>query len=257
MGVAFDSVAELEQFMKGLANANRLELLQLLRTPRCLDALHLTPSAVDGRGTSRRPIAKQAVRRHVRTLTDLGILAEMGEEGSPSPRFCVDVARLFLFLEQLRGHVASLDVGQGEPVHGGSPLRAPAESFLPQNGSTRTLRLPEAEEPRIEGRRFEIVRGLREGVEFALDDEDPMPGETVAWQLGRCPQSDVRLDYDPYVSPTHARIVLRGGDCVLEDLPGNVNGTWHNWSRLEEGGRVRLRDGDVVGAGRSLLVYRE
>lgn len=242
--------------MKGLANANRLRLLHDLRSPRSPDVLRLMPSIASGKGGPGRPIAKQAVRRHVDTLRELGVLVELPEERAKAPKYCVDLANLFLFLDRLRGHFAEIE-GDDEKAR---PEMVDGElsegSFLPCNGSTRTLPLPGNGRRSQVGPRFELVRGLREGAAFTLDAETSYGGE-VSWTVGRLPQSDVYLEYDPYVAPVHACVVKRDGGHFLEDVPGNVNGTEHNWRRLGEGERVRLKDADMVGLGRSLLVFRE
>jgi hypothetical protein len=252
----FRSLVDLEQYMKGLANENRLSLLEKLGRPGVPDALHLTPSVSDGRGRSGRPIAKQAVRRHVRTLSELGLLVELEEKSgvsSGASRYCVDLPKLFLFLEDLRGHLGSLqgDEAPWDPEVLG--VRVPRDSFLPQNGSTRTLRLPH--EPALEddGPRLVVVRGLREGQVVPLDSEE---GEGRS-SIGRSPECEVRLEYDPYLAPVQAHVEGDDGGFRLVDEPGSANPTVHNWEALEDGGSVRLRDGDMVGVGRSLLLFRD
>lgn len=51
-------------------------------------------------------------------------------------------------------------------------------------------------------------------------------------------------------------MVARDGRSLLLDLPGNRNGTLLNWKPLARGGVAELKAGDVVGVGRSLLVFR-
>src|SRR5262249_29627122 len=55
--------------------------------------------------------------------------------------------------------------------------------------------------------------------------------------IGRAATCAIRLN-DDGVSRSHARILLEGGDYILEDL-GSVNGTFLNGAQIE--GRFRLR----------------
>jgi DNA-binding winged helix-turn-helix (wHTH) protein len=75
------------------------------------------------------------------------------------------------------------------------------------------------------------------------------PGENV---LGR--GEDVRVCIDaPGVSRRHARIVVEGGQAILEDL-GSKNGTFLRERRLDA--PARLGDGEMFRLGRQLLVFR-
>ncbi|MEO7397883.1 MAG: FHA domain-containing protein, partial [Ilumatobacteraceae bacterium] len=54
----------------------------------------------------------------------------------------------------------------------------------------------------------------------------------------------------------NSEIRADGNDFVLVDLRSSRNGTWLNWRRLGAEVRARLEPGDVIGIGRSLLVFR-
>src|SRR5690606_11108117 len=60
------------------------------------------------------------------------------------------------------------------------------------------------------------------------------------WIIGRSDDALVRLD-EKAVSHRHAKLVVRGGKCVLFDL-GTTNGTHVNDMRMEES--VELHTGD-------------
>lgn len=75
------------------------------------------------------------------------------------------------------------------------------------------------------------------------------PGENV---LGRDEDVTVRIDA-PGVSRRHARIVVRDGEAILEDL-ASKNGTYLRERRLAA--PARLADGDTFRLGRQLLVFR-
>lgn len=74
-------------------------------------------------------------------------------------------------------------------------------------------------------------------------------GENV---LGRDPLAAVFVD-DTTVSRRHARVTVRGGEAVLEDL-GSKNGTAVNGAALD--GPRALRDGDAVTLGSVLFAVR-
>jgi pSer/pThr/pTyr-binding forkhead associated (FHA) protein len=71
-------------------------------------------------------------------------------------------------------------------------------------------------------------------------------GEAV---LGRG-DADIRFEKDPFMSPVHARLEMRGGQLWLRDL-GSRNGTW-----LFIEGPTKLTDGDLVLVGSQLLRFR-
>jgi hypothetical protein len=102
----------------------------------------------------------------------------------------------------------------------------------------------------------EAVPGLASGAAYLL-----VPGEggerrvRLAGELtriGRSSEADVRLA-DTGVSRLHAELRRLGEEVVLVDL-GSTNGTTLNGRRVQEG---RLRDGDRIGVGSSLLVFRQ
>lgn len=65
----------------------------------------------------------------------------------------------------------------------------------------------------------------------------------------------VCLDYDPYVSLENAAVARAGDGFDVSDLPQSKNGTAVNWEVLPKGGRRELRPGDLIGVGRSLLLF--
>jgi pSer/pThr/pTyr-binding forkhead associated (FHA) protein len=71
--------------------------------------------------------------------------------------------------------------------------------------------------------------------------------------IGRRPTSDIALSWDAEVSRLHAEIERVGTNWVVSDDGLSHNGTLLNGDRLE--GRRRLRDGDVLGIGATLIAY--
>ena len=86
---------------------------------------------------------------------------------------------------------------------------------------------------------------------LVLEDREIVlrPGENV---MGREEEGVVWLD-SPSVSRRHARILVEGGEVVLEDL-ASKNGTFVRGRRIS--GPVRLADGDVFRLGRVNLKLR-
>ena len=87
---------------------------------------------------------------------------------------------------------------------------------------------------------FRLVRGNRR---FALSE-----GENI---LGRDPEADVHVEHGS-VSRRHARISIRTGTAILEDLQSR-NGTFVGGRRIES--PAELHDGDVIGLGPITLTF--
>jgi hypothetical protein len=72
--------------------------------------------------------------------------------------------------------------------------------------------------------------------------------------VGRRPETDVALAWDGEVSGLHAELHEAGGEWSVVDDGLSTNGTFLNGQRVA--GRRRLRDGDRVRLGRTVLVFR-
>ncbi len=106
----------------------------------------------------------------------------------------------------------------------------------------------------------ELILAERDGQPFIfLRDGDgavqtvPLDAERVL--LGRSPQSDIEVSWDPRVSAVHASLERRGSRWVIEDDGLSRNGTFVAGERLR--GQRMLRDGDVIHVGDSLLGFRD
>jgi len=75
-----------------------------------------------------------------------------------------------------------------------------------------------------------------------------------AGTIGRRPETDLSIPWDGEVSGLHAELECLGGEWTLLDDGLSRNGTFVNGQRL--GGRARLRDGDRILVGRTVLAYR-
>lgn len=101
-----------------------------------------------------------------------------------------------------------------------------------------------------------IERGNSAGKQFPLSSQDSNIGRWDA-EGGVFPDVDLDTD-DPEakVSRRHARISLREGKYVIEDL-GSTNGTFVNRGRrLTPGDRRPLKDGDEIIVGKTFLRFR-
>jgi hypothetical protein len=72
--------------------------------------------------------------------------------------------------------------------------------------------------------------------------------------LGRREEADVSIDWDAEVSGLHAELQCLGGEWAILDDGLSTNGTFVNARRVN--GRQRLRDGDRIRIGKTILAYR-
>ena len=72
--------------------------------------------------------------------------------------------------------------------------------------------------------------------------------------IGRGTANDVALEWDTEVSRLHAELECLGGEWTVSDDGLSRNGSFLNGQRIS--GRHRLRDGDVLRLGRTLVAYR-
>ena len=110
--------------------------------------------------------------------------------------------------------------------------------------------------PRELARRIEWERG---GAPFLLhldgDGRQQLTAlESGSVSIGRLPACDVPLTWDTEVSRLHAVLERVGGQWTVSDEGLSRNGSYVNGRRLR--GRHRLKDGDAITIGRTLLIYR-
>ncbi len=226
----------LESYFQVLSHAARLELLYQLRFPRSLPDIRVTARQVRHGQSADRAMSRQAVEEHLQRLIDLGLVNPQETEDSRTKRaYVVNGQRLYQVLEEFRaiGTIAA--------------TAPPAEGVTAELGIARPP-------PRLVGPQLVIVHGLHEARTFPLrtDKQDANRG----WLVGRKPGLAVSLDYDPFVSSENSEITANGGAHVIRDIAGSRNGTSVNWRRLEPNERAPLESGDVIGVGRSILVFR-
>ncbi len=81
-----------------------------------------------------------------------------------------------------------------------------------------------------------------------------LPGTDGVVTVGRLEEMDVTLPWDPRVSGLHAELHTLGSETAILDDGLSTNGTYLNGERVS--GRRRLRDGDRVRVGRTVLAFR-
>jgi hypothetical protein len=83
----------------------------------------------------------------------------------------------------------------------------------------------------------------------------PLDGRADRLTIGRRKENDVVLSWDTESSRVHAELAHVGGEWTISDEGLSANGTWLGSDRVT--GRRRLRDGDVVRVGKTLLQFRQ
>jgi pSer/pThr/pTyr-binding forkhead associated (FHA) protein len=72
--------------------------------------------------------------------------------------------------------------------------------------------------------------------------------------VGRSEATEISLEFDPEVSRVHAELERLGDDWTIEDDGLSRNGSFVNGERVV--GRRRLRDGDVLRFGDTVVIFR-
>jgi pSer/pThr/pTyr-binding forkhead associated (FHA) protein len=108
------------------------------------------------------------------------------------------------------------------------------------------MRVREAEKA---GEPFLVLRD-GEGVQRIV----PLGSERTQAVIGRASDSAVAIEWDDRVSRTHAKLERVGREWSIEDDGLSRNGTYVNEERVR--GPRRLRDGDMLRAGHTTIVFR-
>jgi pSer/pThr/pTyr-binding forkhead associated (FHA) protein len=118
----------------------------------------------------------------------------------------------------------------------------------------------EAPAPRTARELADRLAAERTGTAFLLfrNAEDAqrivaLEPQRLHYTLGRDPATDIALGWDQEVSRVHAELEYVAGQWVIVDEGLSRNGTYVNGYITR--GRRRLRDGDCVRVGRSVLVF--
>ncbi len=224
-------VPHLARQLQALANPVRLRMMGVLQRACPVAEIALPPERARTAGAG--PMSSVAIRKHLAVLTDEGLVKprRLLRDGRVVDHFQVNATQVFALLEGLRSmgtpadDLAPLDVTLAGP---------PARTNVPWT------------EPHLV-----LVRGMHEGTRFRLGQD--VGAATV---IGRGAGAGVRLEYDAYLSRAAASVerTRRGFD--VRDL-GSRNGTTINWERIPAHQPRSVRPGDVIGVGRSLLLFRD
>jgi pSer/pThr/pTyr-binding forkhead associated (FHA) protein len=84
-----------------------------------------------------------------------------------------------------------------------------------------------------------------------IQDLGDAPGRLT---IGRSTNNDVALPWDREVSRVHASLERLGDEWTLVDDGRSHNGSFIDGARVQ--GRQRLRDGDAIALGRTVIVFR-
>lgn len=207
--------------LKPLSNPKRLKLLHFLTEPHYLEEI-----------ASELKMARQSAQKHVDLLMDGGFLKKQQgrRDSGPVTEYLLRPQKLFTIHEEFG------KLGVLEPVVEDEMLtRTQLSSTAPAGRSVEGV-------PRLR-----VVHGRTLGQTYELSGDGP-------WMVGRDPKGDVTLDYDPFVSNRHAEIGREGDEFGISDA-FSTNGTRLNWEALDKGQSVPLRHGDVLGVGKTLLVF--
>ncbi len=206
-----------------LSSPVRLRLLRFLTTPHYLEEV-----------ASHLKLTRQAARKHLDKLVAIGVLDRKPgtRDTGPVTEYVINPQALFLVYDEFE-KLGSLRRDERSDVM----LRTVAEPGVrsPAAGAA--------------GPCMWIVRGLNIGLRAALPPKDGRE-----WVIGRDVRCDLVVAHDPYASNRHAEIRRENGAYVLTDLR-STNGTKHNWALVARGGEVPLRHGDLVGVGKTLLLF--
>jgi hypothetical protein len=227
----------LAEYLGALAYPARLELLRILRFPHLVSDIRIQPARADKDHQPDRVASKQAIQAHLDKLVDLDLVrAESAGEGSRNANlYCVNGQQVYAFTEDLR-KLSTIYAGRGTV-----------------GDATGTLSASVSTQAAPKGPRLVLVHGLYEGQAFPLADAS---ASQETWTIGRRRGLAISLDYDPFVSLENTLVRRDGARFIVEDMPGSKNGTSINWEPIRKGGSVTLEPADVIGVGRSLLVFR-
>ncbi len=167
-------------------------------------------------------MSHQAARKHVNQLKQAGLVRPSARSDTSIVEYTIDTTGLLRFNREMEGLCSLLHDDPGALGRTPSP-------------------------PRLERPCLTIVRGHPTGAHIPLRNGHPVT-------IGRDPASAVAITHDPQVDLRHAELRSDPDGWSVMDLASD-HGTWHNWRPLPRGGQRPLQHGDVVGIGRTMLLF--
>ncbi len=221
-GQAGADLDELAEMLKPLSNGVRLKLLRYLAKPHYLEEV-----------ASHLSVSRQAAAQHLDKLLMIeAVERQTGRRDSgPVTEYVVNPQAIFLIYTAFEG-LATIRRETGEP------LRATRPDATGPEGRERALDAC-----------LWVVHGPSRGSRIVLNET-----KRHDWTFGRGARCDVPLEHDPFASNRHARISKGDRGFALTDLH-STNGTFLNESRVPAGSTVPLAQGDLVGVGRTTLIF--
>lgn len=231
-------LTKLQERLEALGEPTRFELLGLLHEPRTTNEIHLETRRGIPERRKDRSMTRQGVRYHLTKLEDAGLVrtGTITLEGRDVATYEASVEGLFTMMEEL--HAVTETLAQGFP-----PTKAPAFPNPPP------LPGPWSPEPRLV-----TVQGINRGETFPLTGKEP--NEDQGWVLGKDPDADIQLPWDPLIDGKAAEILPTSEGITLMDYRSADHRVTLNEDPLPRGGQEPLQRGDVLQLGLSILLYQ-
>lgn len=229
------AVAEDERLcdlLTALSHPVRLALLRRLLRPVWLSEIRVAKPGLDGSGPT---LSRQATKEHLDRLLKANLVVSIGDasNGRHGPRYVLNHREMYGLAETIR----RLSRLRGDEEIGGATVMAPAAYRVFD----------------IQPQALIMVKGPDEGKVYPLDP--PSAGECT-WTIGRQAGTDITLDHDAFVSSENTQVTWAEGSYHVSDLASSKNGTRLNFQPLEPGRPERLRTGDLIGIGQTILMFR-
>ena len=213
--------------LKPLSNPVRLQLLHYLTRPRYLEEI-----------ASHLKMSRQAAQKHIDQLLEIGVIKKQqgARDSGPVVEYLVVPQRIFTIGEEFdklgvlkpEEDLSTLERTSPGTSHARPPIRHSPDPAVPK---------------------LILVHGMKIGTPY------PLIGSGDAWLIGRDSKAAICLDYDPFVSNRHAEVRRTPTGFVIADA-FSTNGTSLNWQQLARGEVHPLKTGDVIGIGKTLLLFR-
>lgn len=189
-------------------------------------------------------MSRQSALKHIEKLEERGFVRALHGRRPTGPviEYLVNPSRLFAV------GVALGDLGKLEP-EGGPAVKFSEKTVVVASEDGGRAVAPTGASGVTEPAQLLVATGPAAGTRFLLSQDKRR------WTIGRDEDRELRLTHDPFVSARHAEVQSERAGAVLVDVYSS-NGTFLNFSRLPRGGRVPLRQGDVIGVGHTILVFQ-
>lgn len=224
--------------LKAISDENRFSLLATLKEPKTVNEIQLKAKSTTEEYRGDRRLTRQGVQYHLDILREADLVAatHQNRDGRMMNVHQLDPCGVYTFLDDLErelGELASV---------------APAVDRA-------TVRLEDMQQVRWpEEPRLVVVRGLTAGAGFSLSG--PPPRSDRGWILGRSPDAEIALPYDPYIDAEQSEILPEGDRFRLLDLRSSENRIFVNDDPIGRGEGTELDRGDMIRVGRSQLLYQ-